>query len=184
MTEVEKIAYTKSFIDKLANGINPIDDTPVREDDIVNNVRLSRCFFYVSDILQKIIDNGGISCGSGISPYILSADQLSKFAYSDIPITISDMADRINALMPNKFMPRITHRDISNWLIHIGALCEQKEQNGKNSKRPTQRGYSVGITTENRTSSRGDYVLTVYNRLAQEFIIKNFTAVMELKYRK
>lgn len=28
MTESEKIAYAKSFIDKLANGINPIDDKP------------------------------------------------------------------------------------------------------------------------------------------------------------
>lgn len=27
MTELEKIEYAKSFIDKLANGINPLDDT-------------------------------------------------------------------------------------------------------------------------------------------------------------
>ena len=52
MTELEKIAYAKSFIDKLANGINPVDDSPVPETDIVNNVRLTRCFFYVSDILR------------------------------------------------------------------------------------------------------------------------------------
>ena len=56
MTELEKIAYAKSFIDKLANGINPLDDTPIPDDDIANNVRLSRCFFYVSSILQKEID--------------------------------------------------------------------------------------------------------------------------------
>ena len=56
MTELEKIAYAKSFIDKLANGINPLDNTPIPDDDIANNVRLSRCFFYVSSILQKEID--------------------------------------------------------------------------------------------------------------------------------
>ena len=61
MTELEKIAYAKSFIDKLANGINPLDDTPIPDDDIANNVRLSRCFFYVSDILRQIIDAGGFS---------------------------------------------------------------------------------------------------------------------------
>ena len=58
MTELEKIAYAKSFIDKLANGINPVDDTPIPEGDIANNVRLSRCFFYVSDILRQVIENG------------------------------------------------------------------------------------------------------------------------------
>ena len=61
MTEVEKIEYAKSFIDKLANGINPLDDTAIKEDDVVNNVRLSRCFFYVSDVLRQVIENGGIN---------------------------------------------------------------------------------------------------------------------------
>mgnify|MGYP003323203687 CR=1 FL=1 len=61
MTELEKIEYAKSFMDKLANGINPLDDTPVPEGDIVNHVRLSRCFFYVSDILRQVIENGGVT---------------------------------------------------------------------------------------------------------------------------
>lgn len=59
MTELEKIKYTKIFIDKLANGINPIIDTAVKDDDVVNNVRVTRCFFYISDILRQIIENGG-----------------------------------------------------------------------------------------------------------------------------
>ena len=60
MTELEKIAYAQTFIEKLANGINPLDDTPIPEGDIANNVRLSRCFFFVSDVLKKVCDNGGI----------------------------------------------------------------------------------------------------------------------------
>ena len=55
VTELEKIEYAKSFIDKLANGINPLDNTPIPEDDIANNVRISRCFFYVSGILEDVI---------------------------------------------------------------------------------------------------------------------------------
>jgi len=48
MTELEKIAYAKSFIDKLANGINPIDDQPVAEYDVVNNVRLMTIITWTS----------------------------------------------------------------------------------------------------------------------------------------
>ena len=61
MTELEKIEYAKSFIDKLANGINPLDDSPIPANDIANNVRLSRCFFYVSEILRQVVENGGIN---------------------------------------------------------------------------------------------------------------------------
>ena len=60
MTELEKIEYTKGFVDKLAEGINPIDGTPIAEGDLLNNVRISRCMYYVSDILRRVIENGGI----------------------------------------------------------------------------------------------------------------------------
>ena len=59
MTELEKMQRAKMYIDKMANGINPIDDTAAPENDVINNVRISRCFFYVSDILRQVIENGG-----------------------------------------------------------------------------------------------------------------------------
>lgn len=55
MTELEKMQRAKMYIDKLANGINPIDDKQVSDEDAINNVRISRCLFYVSDILEQVI---------------------------------------------------------------------------------------------------------------------------------
>ena len=84
MTEIEKIRYAKSFIDKLANGINPIDDSAASEKDIVNNIRISRCLFYVSDILRQVIDNDGITAvnkGKKL-PFTLSPEVL----YSEIVV--------------------------------------------------------------------------------------------------
>ena len=61
MTELELLERAKMYMDKLANGINPLDDTFIPENDIVNNVRLSRCFFYVSDVLRQVIEKGGVT---------------------------------------------------------------------------------------------------------------------------
>ena len=44
-TELDTMKHAKEYIDKLANGIDPFTDKPVPDDDIVNNVKLSRCFF-------------------------------------------------------------------------------------------------------------------------------------------
>ena len=57
MTEIEKIAYAKSFIDKLAIGIDPTDGTLIPDGEVALNPRLSKCFLYVADILSKIIEN-------------------------------------------------------------------------------------------------------------------------------
>ena len=42
MTELEKIERAKMYMDKLANGINPIDDTMVPDEDIINH---TNCIF-------------------------------------------------------------------------------------------------------------------------------------------
>lgn len=103
MEEFEKIAYAKSFIDKLANGISPLDDTPLPEDNLVNHVRLSRCFFYVSSILQKEIDRERRKSRKGKRDsrlrFSISQEQLEKFEYSASPISVSAMGRKINWLV-------------------------------------------------------------------------------------
>ena len=185
MTELEKIEYAKSFIDKLANGINPLDDTIIKEDDIVNNVRLSRCFFYVSDILRQVIENGGVNKKkSGILCFELSTEKLAKFPYSNSPITISEIAKRLNSLINDESMRKISHRDLTNWLLSIGMLFEHSSLDGKTSKRPTEQGSNIGISTEVRTGQIGEYTVVVYNKEAQTFIVDNLEAIFALKYNK
>jgi len=185
MTELEKLEYAKTFIDKLANGISPLDDTAIREDDIVNNVRLSRCFFYVSDILRQVIENGGINKKkSGFIKFDLSSEQLSNFTYSDSPIPISEIAKKLNSLINDANMRKISHRDLTNWLLSINMLFEHSAYDGKTTKRPTEQGSSIGISTEVRTGQRGEYVVVVYNKEAQSFIVDNLEAIITLKYNK
>ena len=38
MTEIETIARAQMYLEKLANGVNPLTDTEVNETDVVNNV--------------------------------------------------------------------------------------------------------------------------------------------------
>ena len=59
MTELETMQRAKMYLDKLANGINPLTDQPASDSDCINQVRISRCLFYVSDLLRKVIENGG-----------------------------------------------------------------------------------------------------------------------------
>ena len=51
MTELEIMQRAKMYMEKLAQGIDPISDQEIPEDSVLNNVRLARCFFYVSGVL-------------------------------------------------------------------------------------------------------------------------------------
>ena len=36
-------------------GINPLNGEKVKDDDLINNIRISRCLFYVNDVLNDIV---------------------------------------------------------------------------------------------------------------------------------
>lgn len=63
MTELETMQRAKMYMDKLAQGIDPITNLEMPGDCVLNNVRLARCFFYVSDVLGQVIANGGVIGG-------------------------------------------------------------------------------------------------------------------------
>ena len=186
MTELEKIAYAKTFIDKLANGINPLNDQPIPDGDIVNNVRLSRCFFYVSDILRQVCENGGVAKPKRARrvSFSLSVECLDKFEYSVDPIPITHIVQRLNALIVEEGMKNLSHRQVCQWLINIGMLEYAGEMNGRQVVRPTEAGVKMGISIETRKSQFSSYDVVVYNENMQRIIVDNIDSIIHTPYKK
>lgn len=114
MTELEKMQRAKMYIDKLANGINPLDDNLVAEDDVINNVRISRCLFYISDVLEKVLKNEYVPAEKVSKDEVcISEDEIKNFMFSDAPIAISEITKRVNAVIQTENSKRFTHGMIS-----------------------------------------------------------------------
>ncbi|MCQ2449128.1 MAG: hypothetical protein MJ132_02920 [Clostridia bacterium] len=181
MTELEKMQHAKMYIDKLANGINPIDDTMIPEDDTLNNVRLSRCLFYVSDILRQVIQNGGnINSDKKAQkiPFYLTLEQRSQYVPANTPISVSEITRSLNSLVDLNRYKKLNYSKITDWLIRLGALEIQTDFAGKSKKVPTTRGAELGINVEKRSGMTGEYDVVVYNRDAQQFIVDNIDAII------
>lgn len=183
MTELETLERAKMYMEKLANGINPIDGSMIPDEDVVNNVRLSRCFFYVANVLRQVIDNGGVTPQKKQKkePFALPVEKRSAFQFSDAPIPISEVANRINALIDEETMKKLSYSAIRDWLISLNMLEDALNGEGKMVKTPTERGKHIGITREARTGRSGPYFVVVYNRMAQDFILDNLDAIIEFQ---
>ena len=53
--DLQHVERARVYMQKLAQGINPLDDSPVPEQELINHVRLSRCFFFVADVLGQVL---------------------------------------------------------------------------------------------------------------------------------
>jgi len=192
MTEIEKIAYAKSFIDKLANGINPLDDTPIPEGDIANNVRLSRCFFYVSSLLQRDIDREQRRTEREKRrerlPFTITQEQLKGFEYSDTPLSATALARKINWLVnadiEQKKIESLSYRKITQWLLNIGMIEYREWENGKMKRFPTEEGEKIGLVLTDWDNYGRRTPVIYYTEDAQRFIIDNIDAVIATEIQK
>ena len=80
-------------------------------------------------------------------------------------------------------MKKLSYKHVVEWLIQAGFLQLGYDERGKKIRQPTENGVSLGINIEHRRSQNGPYTVTVYDRLAQKFILDNLDAVIELGAR-
>jgi hypothetical protein len=177
MEEKDKIALAQDWVRKLANGINPLTGNAVNEDDAVNNVHISRCLFYVADLIGKYTERRPRSNSSRIIPFTASAVQKEKYNYVEA-ISISAFAREIEKLIPED-MKALGYSLMTNWLAQNGLLTESEpDTNGRTFKVATAKGEEIGIYSEERESEgRGHYLITLYNREAQRFLLEHLEEI-------
>lgn len=184
MTELEKMERAQMYLKKMTEGINPITDEYADENDTINNVRVSRCLFYISEILQKVIDNGGEVVKSS-SPrkhgdFFITDEQRSKLSIIPRPVTSKVIVDKINEITDENGCKKFAARWISEYLVSIGLLIQMEGM-----KVVSDSGKEFGIITEDKVTQYGmPYTAIEYSPDAQQFIIDNIDAILDFARSK
>lgn len=179
MIDVEKLNSAKAWIEKLANGINPLNDELVKDDDLINNVHISRCLFYVSELLGEINIRTSVERRSR-KPFFLSKNDAVNIPIS-IPNGIANFIRLVNGYIPEGMKPLSAGQTIK-WLRNEGLMKEVQKEDGHKTNLPTEKGNSIGITTEVQRNPEGiDYQRVVYSVDAQRFMLNNIEAIATLQ---
>lgn len=175
MIDIEKLNTAKVWIDKLANGINPLNDELVKDDDLLNNVHISRCLFYISELLGKM-KAGTSDERKGRNPFFLSAKDAVNIPISS-PNGIANFVKIVNGYIPED-MKQLSPAIVIKWLRSEGFMQEFQKEDGHKTNLPTEKGNSIGITTEFKKNSEGlEYQRVVYSVETQRFILRNIESI-------
>lgn len=181
--DINLVSHAKDYIDDLARGINPLTKEDVNEQDVINNVKISRCLFYVSDVLGEVIKNGVAPAKKikkvDFSPVALDLD---KIKITEEPISVSVIVKNINEIIPENMKPLKTTA-VTRWLVDINML-NVVQINGKNHKRPTKNAEKIGVFQQERQGQYGTYISVMYRKEAQKFIVDNLSAIIDGGYNK
>ncbi|MBR6286097.1 MAG: hypothetical protein IKR18_03785 [Bacteroidaceae bacterium] len=175
MIDKEKIITAKMWIEKLANGINPLNDEQVKNDDIINNVHISRCLFHVAELLGEI-KVGTAAVRRGRKPFFLSSKEVANIQIST-PGGIANFVKLVNGYIPVDMKP-LSASQVIKWLRNEGMLQEVLKEDGHKTNLPTEKGNRLGIATEVQRNYEGlEYQRVVYGVDAQRFMLNNIESI-------
>ncbi len=178
MTELETIQRAKKYMDQLAQGIDPISGSELPEDSSLNNIRLARCFFYVSGIWDQVIRNGGQIGTARKAEFSITPAQLAQVQLSAYPIRITEFTEALLQAVGAADMKQPSAVKITNWLEEKGYLAKETTPDGKSRRIPTDFGRSLGMSTQLRQSRDGEYLAVYYGTNAQRFLLDNLSEIL------
>lgn len=184
MSEIDlmKLDVAITYIERMAEGNNPVKNIPAEDDSVLNNPNVVRCMYFVRDVLKQVRDNGGKIGGRGSrslkTPFPFEC--LSKFVYQEDK-SISKFLSQIKLLAEDENVKGIGIAPITGWLKQMDYLVDEYDQTDhQKSTRTTAKGEQFGLYMEPRISARGqEYNIIMYSRKAQEFIVQHMEAILK-----
>ena len=183
MTEKKRLQQARDWLLQLANGMDPITGQEACATDVINRVQISRCLFYTADILRQVIENSGVSGKKAKQkklPFDLSPEARASFKCTDQPMTISQIGQRLNALVDLEQMQRLKVTSLTKFLKRSELLYMHEKPDGKVQLLPTDSGRVIGLATEKREGKNGHYTVVTYNRAAQQLILDNLDSIIAI----
>ena len=174
--DLNKLQEAKMFMDCLANGIDPVNNSDVNPETL-NNEQVISCFRFISSVLEKDIEQAEIDDIKNKEFYI-TAEQISELRIFSYNCKVSELANEINRVTSENMTKKLSATVINDWLESEGYLYKSD----LSSRIATQKGNQIGITSEHHKRSDGtEYYLNVHSEQAQRFIFDHLNEIIATK---
>lgn len=178
----KKLETAILYIQRIADGKNPINNVAAEEDSVLNDPNIIRCMYFAKEVLEEVKKNNGYIGKKKSKKDMLEfpVESLAFFQYrEDKPVT--KFVEQINEAVDTNIYQKFSYRWITQWLKKNEYLKEDfHEELQKVVTMPTEKGEQIGIRAEKKKSLNGnEYLLIVYGKEAQEFVMGHAEEIME-----
>ena len=189
MTEMDILKHAKGYLDRLAEGVDPLTGELVPADDVVRKERIIKCLTYVSGVLGQLISRGELEALPAqkqprLPAFAISGEALAQIPISEAPVTITEFGKAVNAQIDQEHVDKLKTASLLAFLDRHGFLEMRPLPSGRSTRRPTQIGQQLGIGLEERQGPDGAYTATVYSGKAQHFLLKHMDEIVEINTAK
>ena len=179
--EQSKLDVAIKYVERLADGCNPVNNTPLEKDDVLNNPNIIRCMYFIKDVLQEVRSNGGmVGRKMEKEPALpFPIEILDRFSYAEDK-SITHVLNQIYEPIADMNVKKVSVTKLTAALKEEGFLLDElNTETGKTRKVPSEKGRELGIYTIEREYNGRMYESVTYNQNAQKYVVELIRRVME-----
>lgn len=179
--EQSKLDVAIKYVERIADGCNPVNNVPLENDDVLNNPNIIRCMHFIKDVLEEVRNNGGMISGkSGKEPALpFPLEVLDGFSYVEDK-SITHVLNQIYEPIAELNVKKVSVTKVTSALKEEGYLLDEPNtETGKTRKVPSVKGKELGIYIVEREYHGRMFQSVTYNRNAQEYVVRLIRKLLE-----
>ena len=168
-----KLDVAIKYVERLADGCNPVNNVPLENEDILNNPNIIRCMYFIKDVLEEVRRNGGVIGGKAgkASALPFPIEVLDEFTYTEDK-SITHVLNQIYEPIADMNVKKVSVTKVTAALKEEGYLLDEPNpETGKTRKIPSAKGKQLGIYLVEREYNGRMYESVTYNKNAQEYVV-------------
>ena len=183
---IADLKKSKDYIDKLVEGINPVNGKPISTREVIYDYKVSRQLEFISEYIQneiKRLENNEKTKkdeeDDELMEFELTDNELKKIQLSEKPISLADICNMLNHLRPSSKMRKLKAISAIEVLNAFGMIDRVRRK-----IIPTEQGTALGIRFKEFQSNGSILTKVLYSKDAQQFVIDHLKEITEINKTK
>jgi hypothetical protein len=183
---IADLKKSKDYIDKLVEGINPVNGKPISTREVIYDYKVSRQLEFLSEYIKNEISRLESNEKSKkeddddeLIEFELTDNELKKIKLSEKPISLADICNMLNHLRPSSKMRKLKAISAIEVLNAFGMIDRVRRK-----IIPTEQGAALGIQFKEFQSNGATLTKVLYSKEAQQFVIDHLKEITEINKTK
>ena len=176
--DVEKIFKAKKIIQKIAEGVNPINGEEIEKNSFLHDPRMIRCFAFIAGVLDDEMERKLYGNRQKPDSFSITPEEKKLIELPDRSIGVNEFARCVNSVINTSRSKKLSGAVINKQLKKMGILSEEITQEGKKRTIVNDKSSNYGIETEKRSFNGNEYDMILFNEKGKKFLLENLESIM------
>lgn len=178
VSNYEKMDKAKTVLMRIARGINPLDGEPINDESFLNDPKIIRCFYFITEVLDNVM-NGTYGKNGKLANFIISPEQKGMVVLPEGPIGVTEFSKLVNMCIDQSVSKKLTGVEINRRLKRLGVLGEETNSaTGKTRTVTNSNSSEYGFEMITRSFNGSEYDMVVMNDTGKRYLMEHLEEIM------